>query len=73
MRALALAVLLAACAPPSSHATHAGPSGDGREWHSCWGYSREPFYCEEGYACTRHGCEWCGAGGVRTRCTWGND
>ena len=55
--------------------THpANPTPDGREMHTCIGYQRAAFDCEEGYACTRFGCEWCGDDdGAQTRCTWGVD
>jgi len=49
---------------------HASAPHDGYEWHTC----EDGSECREGYACTRHGCEWCGDDdGVRTRCTEGMD
>jgi hypothetical protein len=63
---------LASCAsiPPMpgwsiSHAT-GRHTRSGREMHTCFDGSE----CEEGYACTRFGCEFCGDDdGVETRCT----
>lgn len=45
-------------------------NGDGTEYHICEGGGS----CQEGYACVKDGCEWCGDGdGVATRCTEGSD
>ena len=42
-----------------------------QESHECQGEGGTHWSCEEGWACVRDGCEWCGPG--ETRCTAGND
>ena len=71
--ALGTAIVDASCTPmPGWHVSHAvaSPFGDGKEYHSC----ADGSICQEGYACTKDGCEWCGSDdGVATRCTEAND
>lgn len=74
MRALLLlCIALAGCStradPSTFFISHGAAPFDGKEWHTCRGGG----LCEEGYACVKGGCEWCGGDRTRTRCTEGND
>ena len=78
MRYIPLLFLLA-CGPLPAWIPHTVAPSGGRAMHSCsvrLGEAVGPRrMCEEGYACVRDGCEWCGdtADGVKTRCTEGDD
>jgi len=74
-----LCLFLVSCGPLPAWIPHASTPVGGIEMHTCsrrLGDTTLPGRtCEEGYACVRDGCEWCGdtADGARTRCTEGDD
>jgi hypothetical protein len=80
MRPFAVILLaLAACGPLPAWIPHASAPVGGVEMHTCsvrlGDTTKRHRVCQEGYACVRDGCEWCGdaAGGMMTRCTEGDD
>lgn len=73
--ALVCAILAVGCtatAPFAGFSRAAAPA-EGSARHTCPGTGG---YCDEGYACTKDGCEWCGDDDMfstETRCSAGND